>query len=77
MNKEIIAMAREAGMYETDAINRHEELERFAALAAAKEREACAQVCDEVAEKYQRLHHASAENIADECSAAIRARVKP
>lgn len=49
MNDEIRAMAREAGFYD----GREElfwvgpeGLERFAALVAAKEREACAQVAD-------------------------------
>lgn len=40
-----------------------EELERFAALVAAKEREACAKVCDG-------WLHADG----DQCAAAIRAR---
>lgn len=34
--------------------------------------ERCAKVCDEVAAKYQREHYATAENVADECAAAIR-----
>jgi len=62
MNREdIIRMAREAGM-EQDGDNffspSHEEidvhitdLERFAALVAAAEREACAKVCDEMASR--------------------------
>jgi len=55
MNKDdIIRMAQEAG-FAFDGVNtriplwisRPEELERFAALVAAAEREACAKVCDE------------------------------
>jgi len=53
MNREeIIRMAREAGfeVYGTDVWITDgwwlEELERFAALVAAHEREACAKVCD-------------------------------
>jgi hypothetical protein len=52
MNREeIIRMAREAGfqVYETDVWITDgwwlEELERFAALVAAHEREACASIC--------------------------------
>ncbi len=48
---------------------------RFANLVAAHEREACAKVCEDIARKYQKLHHASLENIADECAAAIKARI--
>ena len=46
-NEDIIRMAREAHlvMYDYD----HPSLERFAALVAAAEREACAKVCDEFA----------------------------
>ena len=39
-------------------------IQRFAAAAAAKERERCAALCDE---------HASIEGIAQQCAAAIRA----
>ena len=48
---EIIAMARDVGMCGmlTDVVCTIDELERFAALVAAKEREACAQVCDHYA----------------------------
>jgi hypothetical protein len=44
-----------------------DQAERFAALVAAAEREACADICDQ---------HASAEGIAQRCAAAIRARRK-
>ena len=50
MNREdIIRMAREAGMggMLTDVVCTHAELERFAALVADKERDACAKVCEE------------------------------
>ena len=61
MNRDdIIAMAREAGFVIDDKARQHqpncifhthhmvdELLERFAALVAAAEREACAQLCDE------------------------------
>ena len=51
---EIIRMAREAGGYLAELPNGdawlfddNQQLERFAALIAAHEREACAKVCDE------------------------------
>lgn len=47
---EVIAMAREAGLTaETDRVIGVSALERFAALVAAAEREACAQECDKLA----------------------------
>ena len=72
---EIIRMAREAGaeathyetwgdVYEFDV----ELLERFAALVAAHEREACAKVCDEIGGGMSHPY------IANNCAAAIRAR---
>ena len=71
---EIIAMAREAGMNLTpaqfsgvleDEVDEFE-LERFAALVAAKEREACAQVCESWGGRDY-----------EKCAAAIRAKGKP
>ena len=41
---------------------------------AVAEREACEMAVEEIARKYQKLHHASLENIADECAAAIKER---
>jgi len=53
---DIIRMAREAGIciYNNDdelMLGSPEELERFAALVAAAEREACAKVVDEMADQ--------------------------
>ena len=52
MTKEdIISMAREAGFMQhlgVIAIPNIQNLERFASLVAAAEREACAKVCDEL-----------------------------
>lgn len=45
------------------------ELELFAAMVAAAEREACAQVCDRLA--------AEVDKYPSECAAAIRARNEP
>ena len=42
---EIIEMAREAWIIHPEIVAKH--LEAFAKLVAAKEREACAKVCDE------------------------------
>ena len=79
-HEEIIAMAKEAGGYasphypENLVMDVHD-LARFAALVAAKEREACAQVCDASVKEWLRLdgsHHelTEAQMLADE----IRAR---
>ena len=77
---EIIAMAREAGfdMSRLPSIRAanvygevNDELARFAALVAAKEREACALVCDAKAHEV-RLWCNESNVIA--CAAAIRAR---
>ena len=86
MSKEdIIAMAKEAGFppHIVDA-GANRELARFAALVAAKEREACAQACEEVARKYEERHRGCyqdgmvpAEMGADDCVEVIRAMGKP
>ena len=49
-------------------------LEAFANLVAAAEREACETAVEDIARKYQKAHEVSAENVADVCAAAIRAR---
>ena len=80
MNREdIIRMAREAGI-EFDprwgtCYTGNVQLERFAALVAAAEREACAKVCEQEWNKYcvEPSGYALAVN---ECAAAIRARSK-
>jgi hypothetical protein len=65
MNQDdIIRMAREAGM---TTMAHDSRIERFAALVAAAEREACADICDQ---------HASIEGIAQRCAEQIRARSK-
>ena len=57
MNREeILDMAREVGFevnfdiwaVSVDGVHINKELQRFAALVAAKEREACAKVCDDL-----------------------------
>jgi hypothetical protein len=81
---EIIRMAREARLGTTlthqggeprvwiEGADWHDEVERFAALVAAKEREACAKVCNELV----LAHPGRADLTADQCVAAIRARGK-
>lgn len=79
---EIIAMAKEAGfdMSRLPSIRAanvygevNDELARFAALVAAKEREACAKVCDELAE-LNRTAPTDSMWQWGECASAIRAR---
>ena len=64
---EIIEMAREAG-FEIDccSLDWHKRITAFANLVAAKKREACAKVCDEVGE------HPSLTP--QHCAESIRAR---
>lgn len=60
---------------QVEELNRSLSFERMARESAvADERERCEVACEEVARKYQQMHHASAESIADECIATIRAR---
>jgi hypothetical protein len=78
--EDIIRMAREAKLWPSDDWYKEygittpneqflPELERFAALVAAAEREACAKVCDELADR-----HGWEGSYANECAIAIRAR---
>jgi hypothetical protein len=83
MDKEdIIRMAREAGLLVVGTADGGEavytwpkgitdELERFAALVAAAEREACAKVCEERQEVFQKYY---TKGLAAMCAEAIRAR---
>jgi len=71
MNREdIIRMAREAGIADSWDLNWQDKIiERFAALVASAEREACAKVCEEQMQgKSIWIEGARA------CSLAIRAR---
>ena len=73
MNRDdIIRMAQEAG-FELDccSLEWHERIARFAALVAAAEREACANVCDELADASNLVYAGTA---AMKCAKAIRAR---
>ncbi len=71
----VIRMAQEANIkqaIETPHLLMVHELERFAALVAAAEREACAKVC-EILEAEDDSFYAEFSRAKD-CSAAIRAR---
>ena len=69
MNRDdIIRMAREAGCLDSQFPS-ITTLGRFAALVAAAEREACAQVCDDIDVEYE-----GEDVLATWCAAAIRAR---
>jgi hypothetical protein len=69
--EEIIRMAREAGFDPHDMSDDFtcnlEDIERFASLVAAAEREACAKVCDD-------YEHADPLGVSMDCAAAIRVR---
>ena len=82
---EVIAIARDVGMCGmlTDVVCTIDELERFAALVAAREREACAQVCESTVwtASIPEWRDMTKRDIAVKsmlaCAAAIRARSKP
>jgi hypothetical protein len=92
---EIIRMAREAGfdvgtedgyafVFDFNNLNQTPRLERFAALAAAAEREACAKVCDSEAKRAlfnwsddlvaNQVFWNGAEQVASGCAESIRSR---
>jgi hypothetical protein len=69
---DIIKMAREAGFNPVSYTGANLELfERFAALVAAAEREACAKACEERQEVFEKYY---TKGLAAMCAAAIRAR---
>ena len=80
---EIIEMAKEAGFYINDELTITSPfiedicispmLKQFAKLVAAKEREACAKVCEELAE-LSRISDSDSMWEWGECASAIRAR---
>jgi hypothetical protein len=75
MNRDdIIRMAREAGGDDWGIFRDFmPELEHFAALVAAAEREACAKVCDDLV----LAHPGRADLTAQQCAFAIRERGAP
>jgi hypothetical protein len=80
MNRDdILKMAREAGFndhHDPDLydcmVASEKAIERFAALVAAAEREACARVCEEYNKR--QCYNDEDMAVANECAAAIRAR---
>lgn len=75
MNREtIIQMAREAGFGEMFSTVFCGELERFYALAVAKEREECAKVCDDLGGPIDPRDPDETNLAANSLAAAIRAR---
>ena len=79
--KTVIEMAREAGFdphdMSADFTCNLKDIERFAALVAAAEREACAKVCDEQGVGRKAMEHYAAltySGATHDCAAAIRAR---
>ena len=73
---DVIRMAREAGISDTAfdfQMVSPEDLERFAALIAAAEREACAVICDELHNQWRWGADDPHSGPAD-CAAAIRSR---
>jgi hypothetical protein len=78
MNRDdIIKMAREAGFNPVSYTGANLELfERFAALVAAREREACAKVCDEKVDAEYKTGKVDHNEMAwtQACANAIRAR---
>lgn len=84
MNRaDIIRMAREVGFPErrafSDLSDLYPRLERFAALVAAAEREACAKVCEQPIDEIQITDDCSEYKYRDnqECADAIRERGAP
>jgi len=74
--EDIIRMAREAGIIHPEMVDKT--LERFAALVAAAEREACAKACEKVAvdmfTQLGRGHEPYMKATAEDCAMQIRAR---
>jgi hypothetical protein len=68
---DIIQMARQAGMYGLVEGGLIEEFEAFAKLVAAREREACAKVCDQLVNEENSEDY---RNAANWCSLRIRVR---
>ena len=72
---DIIRLAQEAGFIRVVAIEEGgtvtttvapiKELERFAALVAAVEREACAKLCEEMARRHDDIRRAALEVVAE------------
>jgi hypothetical protein len=71
---EILSMARQAGIWISSEFAKGQ-FERFAALVAKKEREACARVCE--AKHSDKRGHDAWGWMSEDYAAAIRARGTP
>jgi len=75
---EIIKMAIQAelNLYVHDLIEKQyiEVIKHFAKLVAAKEREACAKLCDGLADMHEKMNQWGSHITADTLAQAIRAR---
>jgi hypothetical protein len=76
MNREdIIRMARQSGMAGFDGVvHAMFQLEAFAALVASAEREACADVCISLANRWSQMGAWGSNTEFHQCAEAIRAR---
>ena len=72
--EDIIRMAREAGIRDFTCNGEFGCLERFAALVAAAEREACAKLCDDKHDTWRWDDEPDSASGPRDCAAAIRAR---
>ena len=74
---DVIRMAKAAGVLPNFEVY-VEDLERFAALVAAAEREACAELCNVIARRVESAcGFQEGAEAATECASAIRARTTP
>jgi hypothetical protein len=71
-DEDIIRMARETGLWPAVTDSFPKELQEFANLVAAYEREACAKVCDDMSGPIEIYNPAYVHYIG--CAEAIRAR---
>lgn len=71
---QVLRMAEKAGIMELTWWSNNGAFERFAALVAAAERKACAEVCEQLAERNAPDAHVAWVLGNKECVAAIRAR---
>lgn len=60
--------------YPTSGHYTTEQMLAWGKACAEAEREACEMAVEDIARKYQQAHEVSAENVADACAYAIRAR---
>jgi hypothetical protein len=74
---EIIEMAKQAGFWKEHTntwMCNSQDIEAFAKLVAQHEREACAQVCDDLADMHAKMNQWGSHKTADTLADAIRAR---